>query len=119
MVLSAGVFGHPYQLTEDSLEYIIQVNYVSNFYLMRQLFKSQAFNPDASITIVSSESHRFAPISCLDSIDVLNFSPLPSQFYSVDQYNLSKLYCILLAQCLHTEYTKYGIKCTAVHPGKK
>ena len=43
VALCAGVYGHPYQLTEDGLEYIIQVNYVSNFYLMRQLFKAQAF----------------------------------------------------------------------------
>ena len=74
--------------------------------------------PGSCITMITSESHRFAPVTSLDSIDGLaSFNPLPSQFVSVDQYNISKLFMLLFAQCIHTEYEKYGIQCRAVHPG--
>eukprot|EP00088_Acartia_fossae_P027476 TRINITY_DN28239_c0_g1_i14.p1 TRINITY_DN28239_c0_g1~~TRINITY_DN28239_c0_g1_i14.p1 ORF type:complete len:413 (-),score=74.31 TRINITY_DN28239_c0_g1_i14:150-1388(-) len=118
LVLNAGVYGLPYKLTDDGMEYMMQVNYVANFYMVKLLFKGSILSSDSSITFVGSESHRFAPVDSPEAMDSLtHFSPLPSQFCAVDQYNISKLYCLLFAECVHNEYSKYGIRCTAVHPG--
>jgi len=123
LVLNAGVFGQPFNVTEDGLEYMMQVNYLSNFYLVKLLLPrlisstSLADGSPAAISIVTSESHRFAPVH-LDTLDMSSFSPDSWRFVSVDQYNTSKLFLIMFAHTLHNRYSKeYGIRCTAVHPG--
>jgi len=119
LVLNAGVFGQPFQLTEDALEHMIQVNYLSNFYLVKLLLPRliSSDNCEPAISIVTSESHRFAPVD-LDSVDMSRFCPDSWTFVSVDQYNISKLFLIVFAHALHNRYSKeYGIRCTAVHPG--
>ncbi|XP_023333454.1 WW domain-containing oxidoreductase, partial [Eurytemora carolleeae] len=116
LVLNAGIFGLPYTLTEDGLESMMQVNYVSNFYLLKQLEKLLVSAPNPRIVLLSAESHRFAPVDETNLTEMM-FTPRPSTFSSIQQYNTSKLFCALFAQAVHHKYKHLGIKCLAVHPG--
>jgi len=114
LVLNAGVFGKPYEITEDGLESMLQVNYLSNYYLLTLLLKSLTASLSSRVVLLSAESHRFAPDENLR--DVV-FDPNPAQFISIEQYNRSKLYLTLLAVAVHNQYSHLGIRCVAVHPG--
>lgn len=114
LVLNAGIFGKPYQLTEDGLESMLQVNYLSNYYLLTLLLKNLTGALSSRVVLLSAESHRFAPEENLSNVV---FDPNPAQFISIDQYNRSKLYCTLLAVAVHNRYSHLGVKCLAVHPG--
>lgn len=58
LILNAGVFGIPYQLTTDGYETTFQANHLSQFYLTLLLEHSIQKAPNPRIVIVSSESHR-------------------------------------------------------------
>ena len=86
------------------------------------------------MVIVCSESHRFAPVptellqpahatnpgaSGMDTSGRNLFAPphAATAFSSMDAYNTSKLYGVLLAQAFHSRYQGLGVRCLAVHPG--
>jgi len=116
LVLNAGVFALPFTTTQDNVETMMQVNYLSSFYLVQLLLKQLVASTNPRVVILSSESHRFSPIK-LQDLDSFNFTSSASEFSSMDQYNTSKLFCVLLAQAVHSRYRDLGLKCVAVHPG--
>lgn len=62
LILNAAVTGLPYSLTIDGLETTFQVNYLSQFYMIR-LLENKLINSKTRIVFVSSESHRFSTIN--------------------------------------------------------
>ena len=94
---------------------MLQVNYLSNYYLLTLLLKSLTASLSSRVVLLSAESHRFAPNENLR--DVV-FDPNPAQFISIEQYNRSKLYLTLLGVAVHNQYSHLGIRCVAVHPGR-
>jgi len=58
LILNAGVFSPPYQLTEDGLELSYQVNVLSHHYLTRLLQDELKASAPSRVVVVSSESHR-------------------------------------------------------------
>ena len=58
LICNAGVFGAPWQLTEDGMEMTFQVNYVGHFYLVNLLTETLKKSAPARIVTVSAESHR-------------------------------------------------------------
>lgn len=114
LVLNAGTFPQGYSSTEDGLETMIQVNYLSQFYLASLLRVALCSSITSRVAILSSESHRFSDIQQPDS---LLFSPGPLGFVPQLQYNSSKLCCCLLAPLLSRRLGHLGVTGLAVHPG--
>merc|ERR1719381_312274 len=95
----------------------MQVNYLSNAYLVKLLVKMLSASLASKVVVLSAESHRFAPDSTA-SLWKLDFSQTAAQYISsIDQYNSSKLYVGLMAVYLPRQYRHLGLRCYAVHPG--
>lgn len=90
------------------------VCHLSHFYITLQL--SDLLNHESRVVVVSSESHRFAtlPMSGLTR-DLL--SPPSSKFWSMVQYNNTKLCNVLFAHELSRRWQSKGISVFALHPG--
>ena len=58
LILNAAVFETDHKLTDDNLETMFQVNYLSQFYLTRILLENLLKSQDSRIVLVSCESHR-------------------------------------------------------------
>ena len=59
LVCNAGIFGAPWELTEDKIEMTFQVNHVGHFHLVNLLTETLKKSAPARIVMVSSESHRW------------------------------------------------------------
>lgn len=114
LVLNAGTFPQNHGTTEDGLEVIMQVNYLSHFYLVSLLHTALCSSLTSRVAILSSECHRFSSLTQPDS---LLFSPGPVGFVAQLQYNASKLCCLLLAPLLNKRFHHLGLTAIAVHPG--
>ena len=117
LVLNAGVYLTSYNLTEDGFEEMMQVNYLSNFYLTHLLLSLLLVSPAPRVVTLTSESHRFSSLSSSSPPSSLHFSPGPGTFTPILQYNDSKLFCLLLSRGLHTQYHHKSLTSLAVHPG--
>ena len=117
LVLNAGVYLTDYCLTEDGLEEMMQVNYLANFLLTHLLLPVLLRAPSPRLVTVSSESHRFSQVSASSPPSSLHFNPGPANFSPILQYNDSKLFSLLLARGLHSQYCQAGLSCASVHPG--
>ena len=117
LVLNAGVYLTEYRLTEDGLEEMMQVNYLANFLLTHLLLPVLLRAPSPRLVTVSSESHRFSQVSASSPPSSLHFNPGPANFSPILQYNDSKLFSLLLARGLHSQYCQAGLSCASVHPG--
>ena len=117
LVLNAGVYLTSYNVTEDGFEEMMQVNYLSNFYLAHLLLALLLRCSSPRVVTVSSESHRFSQLSVSCPPSSLHFCPGPANFTPIIQYNDSKLCCLLLSRGLHTQYHHKGLTSIAVHPG--
>ncbi|EFN83713.1 WW domain-containing oxidoreductase [Harpegnathos saltator] len=115
LILNAGVFGIPYQLTNDGYETTFQVNHLSQFYLTLLLEHSiqKAANP--RIVIVSSESHRFSTIRNLEDLHKSRLSPPAQKYWAMGAYNDSKLCNVLFAQELAYRWPTVSV--FSCHPG--
>lgn len=114
LILNAGVFGLPYQTTEDGLEIHFQVNHLSHHYLALQL--SDLLNHESRVIVLSSESHRFSNFPKHDLTREI-LSPPQSKFSSMMAYNNSKICNVLFACELARKWQSRGISVFAVHPG--
>jgi len=59
LILNAGVFQLPWQLTQDEIERTFAVNHVGHFYLTKLFTPVLLHSAPARIVVVSSESHRW------------------------------------------------------------
>ncbi|CAH2267563.1 jg11852 [Pararge aegeria aegeria] len=93
LILNAGVFGLPYEETEDKLDRTFQVNHLSHMYfalLLEPLLKN-----GSRVVFVSSESHRTAS---LKNVFVRQNLAHPRDNYSAMlAYGNSKLYNVITA----------------------
>ncbi|KAI4488197.1 hypothetical protein M0804_005045 [Polistes exclamans] len=115
LILNAGVFGIPYELTKDGYERTFQVNHLSQFYFTLLLEHPIRSCYNARIVIVSSESHRFSSIQHVEDIHPLTLSPPKYHYWSMSAYNDSKLYNILFAQELSKQWPAVSV--FSCHPG--
>jgi WW domain-containing oxidoreductase len=60
--LNAAIFEIEYNLSEDNIEMMFQVNYLAQFYLIRLLMQNLLNSNSSRIIIISCESHRFSYI---------------------------------------------------------
>ncbi|XP_039751508.1 WW domain-containing oxidoreductase [Pararge aegeria] len=113
LILNAGVFGLPYEETEDKLDRTFQVNHLSHMYfalLLEPLLKN-----GSRVVFVSSESHRTAS---LKNVFVRQNLAHPRDNYSAMlAYGNSKLYNVITAMILSEEWKHKGISVNSLHPG--
>lgn len=115
LILNAGVFGSPYQLTQDGYETTFQVNHLSQFYLTLLLEHSIRNSHNPRIVIVSSESHRFSMIRIPEDLHQSSLSPPAYKYWSMGAYNDSKLCNLLFAQELARQWPSVSV--FVCHPG--
>ncbi|EZA53638.1 hypothetical protein DMN91_005483 [Ooceraea biroi] len=115
LILNAGVFGIPYQLTKDGYETTFQVNHLSQFYLTLLLENVIQGTNNSRVVIVSSESHRFSTIRSPEDVHQLTLSPPAYKYWAMGAYNESKLCNILFAQELARQWPSVSV--FACHPG--
>lgn len=115
LILNAGVFGLPYQLTKDGYETTFQVNHLSQFYLTLLLEHTIQSTSNPRIVIVSSESHRFSTIHTPEDIHQSTLSPPAYKYWAMGAYNDSKLCNLLFAQELARKWPSVSV--FACHPG--
>jgi len=114
LVLNAATFPQHHSTTEDGLEVMMQVNFLSHLYLASLLRRALAAAPAARVAVLASESHRQAELRRPSS---LTFNPGPVGFEPQLQYNDSKLCCLMLAPLLARRLAGLGVAALAVHPG--
>ncbi|CAH1270807.1 WWOX [Branchiostoma lanceolatum] len=116
LILNAGLFGVPWQLTEDGLESIFQVNHLGQFYLTQLLEDILVKSAPARVVMVTSESHRFVELKGLPLTEEW-LSPSSDRVWPVEQYNRTKLCNVLFSQELHRRLSRRGVCSNALHPG--
>jgi len=122
LVLNAAVMGLPRTTTENGLETMFQVNYLSQFLLamkllpiMRQTRRS-ILEEKPRVVFVSSESHRFTGShDGIDSCGPGGNQEAEEDFVSMYAYNRSKLYALMFV--LEAADRWRDVSCLAVHPG--
>ncbi|XP_032515332.2 WW domain-containing oxidoreductase [Danaus plexippus] len=113
LILNAGVFGLPYEETEDQLDRTFQVNHLSHMYFAMLL--EPLLRKGSRVIFVSSESHRTAS---LKNVFVKQNLAHPKESYSaMTAYGNSKLYNIITAKMLSEEWKQKGIAVNSLHPG--
>lgn len=114
LILNAGVFALPFTTTEDGLETTFQVCHLAHFYITHQL--TDHMDHESRVIVVSSESHRFANLPS-SSLAREHLSPSPSKYWSMMQYNNSKLCNVLFAAELGRRLQSKGVCVFSLHPG--
>ncbi|KAI1285260.1 WW domain-containing oxidoreductase [Halotydeus destructor] len=116
LILNAGVFALPHELTENGIERTFQVNHLSHFYLTQLLEKKLIKSAPSRVVVVSSESHRFSSLST-SNISKEYLSPSSSQFYAMVAYNDSKLCNVLFSAQLNRRLRTKQVTSESLHPG--
>uniref|UniRef100_H2YMY1 WW domain-containing oxidoreductase n=1 Tax=Ciona savignyi TaxID=51511 RepID=H2YMY1_CIOSA len=120
LILNAAVFALPWQLTDDDIERTFATNHVGHFRLVQLLRDLLLRSAPARVVVVSSESHRWARlvfVATEDPINLINLSPSKSNYWSMLQYNRSKLCNVLFSNELHRRMSGRGVTCNTLHPG--
>ncbi|XP_045447386.1 WW domain-containing oxidoreductase [Melitaea cinxia] len=113
LILNAGVFGLPYEETEDKLDRTFQVNHLSHMYLT--LLLEPLLRKGSRVVFVSSESHRMATLK--NVFVKQNLAHPKEQYSAMTAYANSKLYNIITAKILSEEWKDKGIAVNSLHPG--
>lgn len=117
LILNAGVFALPHELTSDGLERSFQVNHVGHFYLTKLLQHVLVKSAPSRVVTVSSESHRFSFLTN-ENISKEYLSPKDARsFTPMIAYNDTKLCNVLFSMELNKRLSKYGVYCNSLHPG--
>ncbi|KAI7697774.1 hypothetical protein SSS_01115 [Sarcoptes scabiei] len=112
LIMNAGLTSIPYSLTVDGYETVFQVNYLSQFYMVRMLEK-KLIQSHSRVVIVASESHRFSTLRRSNIHRDWN----PRRYISFMAYNDSKLCNILFAKYLQKRLIDSHVSVVSCHPG--
>ena len=113
LIHNAGVYLTKRELTNDGLEKVFVVQYLSSFilnYILMDKLKSQA---EARIIMVNSEGHRFAAWGL--QLDDLNFEK--RRYTGLKSYGSAKLAQLLSMLVFNEEFKNTSVSINAMHPG--
>lgn len=113
LIHNAGIYLTKRELTQDNLEKVFVVNYLSSFiinYLLMNKLKSQE---KARIILVSSEAYRFAAWGL--RLDDLNWEK--RRYSALKSYGAAKLAQILSAIVFNEQFKNTGVTINSMHPG--
>lgn len=114
LVCNAGLGFCPLKRSEDGLEMMLQVNYLSHFIIIAKFLSiMKQSGPDCRILLMSSKAHEVGNFD----VDTMNYTGTAEKFPSLDYYGRSKLYQIMqtFAMARHLEGSNITINC--MHPG--
>ncbi len=111
LVNNAGVSKFARNLTRDGLETTFATNYLAPFLLSNLLLEVLTLNRPSKIINISSEQHRF--------VRTIPWQDLQGEhrYQPIEQYNLTKLYDILLSREMARRTRDAGVVVNSVSPG--
>lgn len=109
LINNAGMVSTTKRESSDGYELMMATNYLGPFLLTHELLPLVMNSESKQVIVVSSGAYKFAPMK----------RPFfsPKSFNPITGYGKSKLGTLYLAQELHEQYSRQGLKTTAVHPG--
>jgi NAD(P)-dependent dehydrogenase (short-subunit alcohol dehydrogenase family) len=113
LIHNAGVYLTQKELTEDNLEKVFVVHYLSSFILNYVLMDKLKSQKEARIIMVSSEGHRFAAWGL--KYDDLNFEK--QSYTGLKSYGAAKLAQLLSMIIFNEHFQNTGVTINSMHPG--
>ena len=113
LIHNAGVYLTKRELTNDGLEKVLMIQYLSSFiinYILKDKLKCQE---KSRIILVNSEGHRFAAWGL--RLDDLNWTK--RHYSGLKSYGSAKLAQLLSMLCFAEYFTGSGVTINAMHPG--
>ena len=110
---NAGVYLTHKELTEEGIEKVFMVQYLSSFIINYKLIDKFKIQNKARIIMVNSEGHRFAAWGL--RLDDLNWSK--RKYSGLKSYGSAKLAQLLSMRCLDEIFRGSGVTINAMHPG--
>ena len=115
LICNAGIMAPPYETTKQGFEMQFGVNHLAHFLLIQLLIDDLVkAGPGSRVVCVSSKGHRFSGIRWDDT----NFQD-GKQYDAFEGYGQSKSANILCAKAFNELYSKQGVECFSLHPGKQ
>jgi len=113
LIHNAGVYLTQKKLTEDGIEKVFMVQYLSSFIINYRLIDKFKAQKKGRIILVNSEGHRFAAWGL--RLDDLNWS---KRWYTgLKSYGSAKLAQLLSMLCFDEIFRGSGVTINAIHPG--
>lgn len=113
IVHNAGVYLTKRELTNDDIEKVFMVQFLSSFIINYKLKDKLKLQERAKIIMVNSEGHRFAAWGL--RLDDLNWSK--RHYTGLKSYGSAKLAQLLTMLCFDEFYRGSGVTINAMHPG--
>jgi len=113
LIFNAGVYLTRKETTEDGLEKVLAVHYLSYFILTHVLMEKLKAQESARIILVNSEGHRFAAWGL--RLDDLNFER--RRYAGLKSYGSAKLAQLLSMIIFKERFEGSGVTINAMHPG--
>ena len=111
---NAGLGLGPYVKTEDNLELLLQVNYLSHFIVIGKLLSVlKASGPDCRILLMSSAAHHAGSFD----LKTMNYTGEPDNYARMNYYGRSKLYQIMQATSMARRLGNSNVTINSIHPG--
>lgn len=112
LINNAGIMMSPHKVTEDGFENQLATNFIGHFALTGLLMPILITTPDSRIIMLSSLSHKWAPIN----FDDLHFR---KRYNKMKAYGQSKRACLVFAYELNRRLAASGKRTISVaaHPG--
>lgn len=111
---NAGVGFGRFRKTDDGLEQVLQVNYLSHVVVVAKLLPiMKNSGDDCRILLMSSNSHKW----CTFDLSTMNYSGPVDGYSSINYYGRSKLYQIMQMYCMTRRLRDSNITINSIHPG--
>jgi retinol dehydrogenase-13 len=113
LIHNAGVYLTKREITQDGIEKVFVVQYLSSFIINLSLINKLKAQDNARIIMVNSEGHRFAAWGL--KMDDINFDK--QRYSGLKSYGSAKLAQLLSMIVLSDKLKNTGVTVNAMHPG--
>jgi NAD(P)-dependent dehydrogenase (short-subunit alcohol dehydrogenase family) len=113
IIHNAGVFLTKREITDDGIEKVFMVHYLSSFIITYRLRKRLISQENSRIIIINSEGHRFAAWGL--RLDDLNWDK--RHYSGLKSYGSAKLAQLLSMICFDEDFSQTNVTINAMHPG--
>ncbi len=113
IIHNAGIYLTKRELTEDKLEKVFVVHYLSSFIINYMLMGRLISQNSSRIVLVNSEGHRFAAWGL--RLDDLNWTK--RSYSGLKSYGSAKLAQLLSMHIFAMKFSESGVTINAMHPG--